>query len=242
MRQFKIETPKGHELVADDILRRIKDSEWRPGQRLPSVVELAEAYGVGRSTIREAASALKAMGWLDVRHGGGTFVKEELPSEARSGAEQLFRGADSLIELLEVRRTLEIGAAALAAERRTSEDVAKLGKLIETMESCLERNDTSEGERADAEFHMAIAAASGNSLFVQLMESLSGRFAGSIRQTRELWFYREQATAARLLAEHRRIYDAIVQRDKQTATELISEHLSKVEQVLREALAHSSER
>ncbi len=65
MRQMKIETPKGHELVAEDILRRIREGEWQPGLRLPSVVELAEAYGVGRSTIREAASALKAMGWLD---------------------------------------------------------------------------------------------------------------------------------------------------------------------------------
>ena len=242
MRQMKIETPKGHELVAENILRRIREGEWLPGQRLPSVVELAEAYGVGRSTIREAASALKAMGWLDVRHGGGTFVKEELPHEAKNGAERLFQGADSLIELLEVRRTLEIGAASLAAERRKPEDVAKLRKLIETMESCLERNDTSEGERADAEFHMAIAAASGNSLFVQLMESLSDRFAGTIRQTRELWFYREKATASRLLDEHRTIFEAIEQGDKQRATELVSEHLSKVEQVLREALAPSGDR
>ncbi|MFC4599473.1 FadR/GntR family transcriptional regulator [Cohnella hongkongensis] len=236
MRPLKIETPKGHELVAEDIVRRIRDGEWGPGQRLPSVVELAEAYGVGRSTIREAASALKAMGWLDVRHGGGTFVKEELPNDARNGADRLFRGAASLIELLEVRRTLEIGAASLAAERRTPADLAKLRRLIETMEACLDRHDTSEGERADADFHMAIAAASGNSLFVQLMESLSDRFAGSIRQTRELWFYREQATAARLLAEHRSIFEAIASQDKRRANELVSEHLSKVEQVLREAL------
>jgi GntR family transcriptional repressor for pyruvate dehydrogenase complex len=238
MRQMKIETPKGHELVAEDILRRIREGEWQPGHRLPSVVELAEAYGVGRSTVREAASALKAMGWLDVRHGGGTFVKEELPNEAKSGTERLFQGAASLIELLEVRRTLEIGAVSLAAERRTPEDIAKLRKLIETMESCLERNDTSEGERADADFHMAIAEASGNSLFVQLMESLSDRFAGSIRQTRELWFYREKATASRLLDEHRQIFEAIENRDKRRATELVSEHLSKVEQVLRGALAN----
>jgi len=237
MRQVKIETPKGHELVAEDILRRIREEEWVPGKRLPSVVELAEAYGVGRSTIREAVSALKAMGWLDVRHGGGTFVKAELPNEAKHGADLLFQGADSLIELLEVRRTLEIGAASLAAERRTSEDVEKLRGLIGTMESCMDRNDTSEGERADADFHMAIASASGNSLLMQLMQSISGRFAGSIRQTRELWFYREQATAARLLAEHRLIFEAIESRDKQRATELVSEHLSKVEQVLREALS-----
>jgi len=239
MRQIKIETPKGHELVAEDILRRIREGEWPAGHRLPSVVELAEAYGVGRSTIREAASALKAMGWLDVRHGGGTFVKAELPDERPLGADKLFQGADSLIELLEVRQTLEIGAVSLAVVRRTPEDLAKLRELLAVMERSLERNETAEGERADAEFHMTIAAAAGNTLLFQLMESISGRFSGSIRQTRELWFYREQATAARLLAEHRSIYDAIESRDKQRAVKLVTDHLSKVVQVLREALAQS---
>jgi len=237
MRPNKIETPKGHELVAEDILRRIREGEWQPGRRIPSVVELAEAYGVGRSTIREAASALKAMGWLDVRHGGGTFVKTELPDRTKDGADKLFQGADSLIELLEVRQTLEIGAVSMAVEKRTPEDLARLRELLETMERSLDRNETAEGERADAEFHMAIAAASGNKLLYQLMESISGRFAGSIRQTRELWFYREQATAARLLAEHRSIYEAIENGDKQRAAKLIMDHLSKVVDVLREALA-----
>lgn len=238
MRHMKIETPKGHELVAEDVLRRIREGEWQPGQRLPSVVELAEAYGVGRSTIREAASALKAMGWLDVRHGGGTFVRTELPGESgkSNGGNSLFQDAESLIELLEVRRTLEIGAASLAAERRTHADIEKLRTLLATMESGLEQGDTLAGEQADTDFHMAIAAASGNSLLAQLMESLSHRFSGSIRQTRELWFYGEKATAARLLAEHQKIFEAIESRDRQRASALIADHLSKVEQVLREAL------
>jgi GntR family transcriptional repressor for pyruvate dehydrogenase complex len=241
MRHMKIEPQKGHELVADHILHQIQEGEWQPGQRLPSVVELAEAYGVGRSTIREAVSALKAMGWLDVRQGGGTFVKAVLPNETKSGADQLFQGAASLIELLEVRKALEIGAASLAAERRTSDDLSRLRQLLSVMEHSLDRNETSEGERADAEFHMAIAAASGNSLLIQIMESISDRFTGSIRQTRELWFYREKATAARLLHEHRIIYEAIENQDKQRATKMISDHLSKVEHVLRDVLSAKSE-
>ncbi|WP_313999347.1 FadR/GntR family transcriptional regulator [uncultured Paenibacillus sp.] len=233
---MKINTPKGHELVADDILRKIQEGEWHPGGRLPSVVELAEAYGVGRSTIREAVSALKAMGWLDVRQGGGIFVKPVLPSDTKNGTDLLFQDADSLIELLEVRMTLEIGAASLAAERRSSGDLLRLRELLVVMEQGLDRNDTSEGERADVEFHMAIAAASGNSLLIQLMESLSDRFTNSIRQTRELWFYREKATSSRLLHEHRIIYEAIERQDKQLAGKLVADHLSKVMQVLREAL------
>jgi GntR family transcriptional repressor for pyruvate dehydrogenase complex len=230
---MKIATAKGHELVADHILHQIQEGEWVPGQRLPSVVELAASYGVGRSTIREAVSALKAMGWLDVRQGGGTFVKSVLPRETKNGADLLFQGADSLLELLEVRVVLEIGGAALAAERRSDGDLLRLRQLLAVMEQGLESNNTSESERADAEFHMAIMAASANSLLIQLMESLSERFTGSIRQTRELWFYREKATSSRLLNEHKMIYEAIERQDKHLAQKLISDHLSKVIHVLR---------
>ncbi|RKP57307.1 FadR family transcriptional regulator [Cohnella endophytica] len=233
---MKIATAKGHELVAEHILQQIKSGEWSPGHRLPSVVELAESYGVGRSTIREAASALKAMGWLDVRHGGGTFVSKELPNEPKNGTDDLFRNASSLIELLEVRKSLEVGAASLAAQRRGPQHLLRMQEQLSVMEKSLAGNETSVGERADADFHMEIVAASGNSLMMKLMESLSDRFAESIRQTRELWFYRENATATRLLQEHRMIYEAIEGQDKKSAEDLISLHLTKVIEVLRNAL------
>nr|WP_255570207.1 FCD domain-containing protein [Cohnella sp. CFH 77786] len=138
--------------------------------------------------------------------------------------------------MLEVRKALEVEAANLAAGRRSAVDLRRLRELLAVMERSLEGGDTSEGERADADFHMAIAAASGNSLLLQLMESLSERFAGSIRQTRELWFYGEKATASRLLGEHRMIYEAIEKQDGALAAERISGHLLKVEQVLRGVL------
>lgn len=233
---MKIETAKGSELVADHLLQQIKNGLRLPGERLPSVVELAELYGVGRSTVREAISALKAMGWLDVRHGGGTFVSKELPGEPKNAADLLFRDAGTLIELLEVRKALEVGAASLAASRREERNLQRLRQLLVAMEESLTRNDTSEGERADVAFHLAIVEASGNSLFMQLTESLSDRFASAIRQSRELWFYRENATAARLLQEHRGIYEAIEQKDGTLAASLTGAHLDKVIEVLRKVL------
>ncbi|GGG62704.1 FadR/GntR family transcriptional regulator [Paenibacillus radicis (ex Gao et al. 2016)] len=230
---MKITTAKGHELVAEHLLTQIREGAWQPGQRLPSVVELAELYGVGRSTIREAVSALKATGWLDVRHGGGTFVKTTLPAESGDG---LFQNADSLIELLEVRKVLEIGAVSLAADRRSAQHLERLEAILHEMERSLEQQDISGSESADTQFHMAIVAASGNSLLIHMMESLSERFAGSIRQTWELWFYKEKATASRLLHEHRQICAAIASGDKQLAEQLVDEHLSKVIEVLREAM------
>jgi len=240
MRTIKVENQKGHEIVGEHLLQQIREGHLKPGQKLPSVVELAAAYGVGRSTIREAVSALKAMGWVDVRQGGGTYVKTVLPSEPRSGADLLFQGAESLIELLEVRKVLESGTASLAAERRTEQDLERMRDALSQMEHGLNVNDTGEGERADVAFHMAIAAASGNSLLIQLMESLSDRLTETIQKSRELWFYKEQSTASRLLKEHQMIFDAIERQDQELAGARIAAHLTKVEQVLRSGLESES--
>lgn len=227
-----IKTQKGHELVADHMLNKIKNDEWTVGMKIPSVVELAEIYGVGRSTIREAISGLKAMGWLDVRQGGGTFVKNVLPTDLKLNAGLLFQGAESLVELLEVRMAIEVQAASLAAIRRTDTQLEELTSLLSTMEKALEENDTNAGEQADVSFHMAIIRASGNSLLLQLMESLSERFNNTIQQSRELWFYHEQGTANRLLQEHEHILDAIRKQDAPLAAQVITSHLAKVIQVL----------
>lgn len=236
MHNIKIEARKGHEMVADHLLGQIREGRLKPGQKLPSVVELAAAYGVGRSTIREAVSALKAMGWIDVRQGGGTYVKPVLPSELKTGADMLFQEAKSLAELLEVRRVLETGAAALAAQHRTSADLSRMREALLEMEKGLQEHDTGKSDRADVAFHLAIAAASGNSLLIGMMESLSERLSESIRSSRELWFFHGQSTASSLLLEHQGLYDAIEQQLPEQAGMQMELHLVKVERVVRTAL------
>lgn len=232
---MKIETEKGHEIVSRVLLTKIRDGEWKPGDKLPSVVELSASFGVGRSTVREALSALKATGWLDIRHGGGTFVKKELPSERNEQADP-FKEAASIMELLEVRKVLETGTATLAARNRTAADLEALGAVLVSMRQALENDDTAAGEQADVAFHAAIAAASHNSLLSGLMDSMAERLGRTIGQTRELWFYQETSTAARLLEEHHAIYDAIAAGNAEEASRLIGTHLTKVEKVLRERM------
>ncbi|MFF2484513.1 FadR/GntR family transcriptional regulator [Paenibacillus sp. NPDC058071] len=232
---MKIETKKGHEIVGRIILDKIEGGEWPPGARLPSVTQLSEQFGVGRSTVREALSALKATGWLDIRHGGGTFVKPVLPTEAPAGS-SLFQEADSILELLEVRQILETGTASFAAKRRTDDDLIKLEVILNRMEQALRADDTAEGEKADLDFHAAIAAASRNTLLIQMMDSLAQRLGETIGKTRELWFFQERSTAERLLEEHRSIYEAIRQADSMLAAERIGEHLTKVESVLKPSI------
>ena len=226
---------KSSEWVAQDLLKQLEAGELAPGDRLPSVVDLASRYGVGRSTIREALSAIKAMGRLDIRQGGGTFVKAaptEPPHPAQLQPEGWLHRSRSLLHILEVRQVLETGAAMLAAANRTAEQLDEMLHTLNAMER--ELGNEQFGEQADVRFHLQIAAATGNPVIIDLMASLSDRLHESMRDTRALWFYSERSTSERLLREHTAIYEAIASGDGGDASRLMGLHIAKVKQVLDE--------
>lgn len=229
----QIRPQKGSELVLQHIKTQIETGTYAPGSKLPTVVALAASFQVGRSTIREALSALKAMGWVDIRHGGGTYVVPQLPTESNS----LFDHSESLQEVQEVRRFIEAGCATLAANRRTEEHLAVLREILQDMEASLEQEEAS--EQADIRFHKEIARASQNSLFFGMMESLTEQLQVSMKASRRLWFFAERASAEQLLQEHRDIFDAIAAQDEQLAAEKMSQHIAKVDQVIQR-LAHKN--
>ncbi|MGO4182300.1 FadR/GntR family transcriptional regulator [Paenibacillus sp. TAF43_2] len=232
MQPIKVETEKGHELVRRAIHSQIEEGLLQPGQKLPSVVDLSTSFGVGRSTIREALSALKATGWIDVKHGGGTFVNKVLPT-LQSNSRDPFEESESVKEILEVRIWLESGSAAFAAERRNDRDLENLKQIIEQMEQALEMNNTQMSEHADIEFHLAIAAASHNKLLNTLMSSLTSKLTETMGKTRQLWFFEDKSSSTLLLKEHQSIYNAILAQNSELASQLIQAHLHKVENVLK---------
>jgi len=230
---------KQYEWVMNDLKEQMLDGRLAPGDRLASVVDLAARYNVGRSTIREALSALKAMGLLHIKQGGGTFViavpSEGGPVHPMQRYDDLWEGrAASLRHLLEVRRVLETGCAALAAQHRTEADLTVFGQLLEEMKNS---DDEHFIEQADVKFHQQIAAATRNPLLLELMESLSSQLHENMKDMRALWFYAERSSAERLLQEHNRIYEAIASRDAKEASARMDVHISKVEQVLNEKKA-----
>jgi GntR family transcriptional repressor for pyruvate dehydrogenase complex len=230
----QIKTPKGSDIVSEQIKKRILSGEFPPGARLPTVVELAGSFQLGRSTIREALSALKAMGWIDIRHGGGTFVNNEIPPAEQKESGDPFYLAESFQEIIEVRKYIESGCASLAAKRRTDEDLINLELILREMEETL--GDETRSEQADIAFHLRIAAASGNSLFVHMMQSLTQKLQEHIKGSRQLWFFAERASAEQLLREHRAICEAIRSGDAQLAFERMVRHIEKVDDVLQKLL------
>ncbi|MDQ0878568.1 GntR family transcriptional repressor for pyruvate dehydrogenase complex [Paenibacillus sp. V4I3] len=223
----QIRPQKGSEIVLQQIKMQIETGTYAPGSKLPTVVELAASFQVGRSTVREALSGLKAMGWVDIRHGGGTFVTNPLPIDSSS----LFDQGQTLQEVQEVRRFIEAGCASLAANRRTEGNLTSLRQILSTMEATLENEE--ESEQADIRFHLEIAKASHNSLMIGMMESLTERLQQSMKASRRLWFFAERASAEKLLQEHRDIVDAIEIKDEQLAAEKMSQHIHKVDQVIQ---------
>jgi GntR family transcriptional repressor for pyruvate dehydrogenase complex len=230
MSYTQIKPQKGSDIVLAHLKQQIMSGEYSPGSRLPTVVELSKGFNVGRSTIREALSGLKAMGWIEIRHGGGTFVSQQLPSEETFSAD-LFTKTESLQEVLDVRTFIESGCASLAAKNHTAADLVELQRILEHMASVLD--DERSGEQADVVFHLQIAQATHNSLFIQMMESLSSRLQESMGVSRRLWFFAERASVDRLLQEHRGIYQAIRDRNEALASKRMMEHIAKVDSILR---------
>ncbi|GAA4842027.1 L-lactate utilization/bacilysin biosynthesis transcriptional regulator LutR [Paenibacillus vulneris] len=222
---------KAYEVVADAIRDQILQGEYPIGSRLPSVEQLAVNYQVGRSTIREALMSLKAHGWVDVRHGGGTFVLQTSPPPSSIWQLPEISDLPQLKAWLELRYILETESASLAAERRSDHHLAALSSILEEMEKL---EDEEALEQADIRLHVALAEASGNPLLQRTLESLFSSMGSVMRESRKLWVFADQSELSRLSEEHRLIVAAVQERDAAAAKERMSMHLKKVEQVLEQ--------
>ena len=227
----KIKPKKIYEEVADQLLNMIKKGELKPGDKISTVDQLSESFQVSKSAVREALSALRAMGLIDIRQGEGTFIKDiQSDMLAISSSAALFIRKEDLAHLLEVRRILEVGAAKAAAERRTEEDLQNILQSLEKMKNGVGNEEL--GEKADFDFHMAIAKASQNPMLVSLMNSVSGIMVETMRETRRLWLYGKEVTVERLYQDHVQIYEAILEQNPALAQQRILDHLESVEKVL----------
>ncbi|OIU68750.1 FadR/GntR family transcriptional regulator [Rossellomorea aquimaris] len=230
MNYKRIKPRKIYEEVAEALIDMIKSGQLKSGDKLESVQQLAENFQVGRSAVREALSALRAMGLVEMHQGEGTYVRE-FDSKMLSLPVYIavLMKKDDVKNLLEVRRILEVGAVQAAADRRTDGQLAEIKEALDQMETA---NDQELGEEADFRFHMAIAKASQNELLIGLMNNVSEMMVTTMRETRRLWLYSEKSTLDRLWKEHQQIYQAIEAKDGTEAQKLMLNHLQSVEEVL----------
>ncbi|SFJ68244.1 DNA-binding transcriptional regulator, FadR family [Paenibacillus sp. UNC496MF] len=218
-----------YEEIAEQLKRLILDGKWKVGDKLPSTKEMSEQFGVGRSTTREALSALKAMGYIEIRQGGGCRVISAAPAQAQvelPELQALRMNRETLLELLEARHALEVANASIAAEKATEDDLAVLRGLMREMEAAI--GDDLEGERTDLLFHLTLAKATRNSIMLRLFESIVGQLETVIRDIRRVEIYANRSVAERLYREHLAIFDAVSARDAAQSGERMKAHLAHV--------------
>lgn len=227
----KIKPKKIYEEVADAIHDMIKARQFKPGDKLDSVQQLAENFQVGRSTIREALTALRTMGLIEIRQGEGTYVKEfESGQVSLPLSTAILMNLQDTQNLLEVRKILEAGTCYTAAQKRTEEHLQTIEAALKEMQ--LASGNEELNEKADLAFHLSIAEATQNPLLVNLMNHVSGLIGETIKETRRLWLFSEQITVDRLYEEHHNIYIAIKEQNGEKARALMLDHLENVESVL----------
>jgi len=223
-----------YEEITARLRAMIESGDLKPGDKLPSTKELSERFGVGRSTTREALSALKAMGLIEIRQGGGCRVLGPAPAPADAvdlpELRSLRLNRKTLLSLLEVRQSLEVTGAALAAERATPADVADLRKLAVEMQAAV--GDDEEGERTDLAFHLTLARASHNDILLRLFESIMEQLATAIRDVRRVELYANRAVSARLYEEHAAIIEAVAAGNAELAGERMRDHLRHVKSII----------
>ncbi|GGD58856.1 FadR/GntR family transcriptional regulator [Paenibacillus nasutitermitis] len=221
---------KNYEIITDELRRIIEAGLIKPNEKLATIDQLAAQYRVGRSTVREALSHLKALGLVESRQGGGTYVKKP-GLEPQAVLESLQTSNAELSQLLQVRKILEVGAAELAAKHRIAEDVEELGKIIGQMRDAVGNEEIS--QIYDTNFHLAIARASGNAILETIMTHISAAMFRTVKDSRRLWLYSGKDAAGKLFEEHKKLFEAIRDGDSKTAVSTMAKHIAQVENALQ---------
>ena len=203
-----------HEVVRQ-LASLIESGQLRVNDRLPSEVELSRRYEVSRPIVREALGRLQEIGLTESRRGIGTYVASSVARLSN------LLGQYSAADLHEVRRLLEVPVAQLAASRRTAEDVERMEMLLEGE---IGATNVEERSQVDTDFHCAVASATGNMLFVHLIEDLREVLHAQTVVMSEL-----PGRNASVVAEHRAVIEAILRSDGEAAAKAMGEHLDAVE-------------
>ncbi len=212
--------------LVDTLAAQIEAGDLAPGQRLPTEQEIDNATGVSRTVVREALASLRARGLIVTRQGLGAFVARDLPPKTFSIVPDDPESIEEVLRVLELRMGVEAEAAALAARRRTDDDLAVMASGLDAIDAAISAGGT--GSEEDFAFHRAIAGATGNANFTRLFDTFGtamlprqwARFDRMRPRQRERHI-------ERMRGEHQAIHDAIASRQPVQAARAMRVHLGR---------------
>jgi GntR family transcriptional repressor for pyruvate dehydrogenase complex len=195
-----VSRPRLYEQLVERLRAHIEEAELQPGDRLPAERDLAERLGVSRNSVKQATVVLEVQGIVEIRHGGGTYLRRrDFPAEPVAA---LLDRRQRLPDVLDAREAIETKMAELAADRRTEDDLVAMDAALDAMRHAIKAGDL--GCEADRDFHTAVAAASHNPVLIEFYRQLAPQIAETRAES-----LRQPGRPPRSLAQHQRIADAI---------------------------------
>ena len=218
--------------VVQHMASQIQSGRLQPGDQLPTESAIMVELAVSRTVVREAISRLQASGLVETRHGIGTFVLQAPSSDNFQIAEQDMSTVEDVINVLELRISLETEAAGLAAQRATPQQCDAMAQALASFSAAIE--EKSDAVPSDFDFHMEVAKATGNRHFADLMTYLGKRIIPRTRvNTADQAPEGREAYLRRVHSEHESIYNAIRNQDVESARAAMRTHLSNSRDRLR---------
>lgn len=222
--------PVYRQSLSDDIAQRItqliQGGGYEPGSRLPTISRMAQEFGVGAPTLREALKKLETVGVVAIRHGSGVYVGRAPTSLLMSNPiMEVAPSRKLLVDLIEARLPVETTTASLAARNATDAHLDEMERLLDKAHASL--SDPAVLTEINLDFHRQIALASGNVVLHQILEVLSSLFRREQRMILDIHGRRDDD-----YVEHRQIYEALRARDVTLATARMQQHLERVRDVL----------
>jgi GntR family transcriptional regulator, transcriptional repressor for pyruvate dehydrogenase complex len=222
--------PSLSDRVAESITEAIVSGRLTPGEPLQPERELADQFGVSRTVIREAVRSLAAQGLVEARSGRGLQVAT-VGTDAISRSMRLYVRGNASIDygsVHEVRSSLEIQIAGIAAERATDENLAELADLNRRL-GAYSTDAVATAAELDVEFHRAVARATQNELFVVMLDSI-GDILLEIRQNA----FSAPGMIEYAVSAHQKILDRLADHDPPGARAAMREHLERSDRVWKD--------
>lgn len=220
------------QMVVEDLSDNIRRGVLAPGIKLPPEPALMTRYQVSRTVIREAISRLQAAGLVETRHGVGTFVLEEQSQGMLCFVPGAVLTLQESLDMLELRISLEVEAASMAALRREESHLNGMRLAVDEFEAGIESGvDT---VKADFHFHLHLAKATANLYVEGVLRHLGTTIIPRTRIDESLLVNEPKGGYLRQInQEHRAIYDAILRKDPDMARAVMRTHLTNSRERLR---------
>ena len=213
--------------VISQLRSRFASGEFQLGDKLPSEAVLIEELRVGRTTLREAIRVLEHDGLVEVRQGSGTFLRSTTDPEVLAVRLRQAR----VLEVMEVRRALELEVARMAAAYRTDGALAAIRDTVDRMRRSIDSGDKLAFLEADMEMYRILAGETRNSIMIEIHSSFAEALRLALTQVVGI-----PGVMLNCLGHHKQLLEAIVARDSSRAEEVVKSHLERVMRLIQDVL------